>query len=466
MTTVGRHIRVRRRLLALLVLAGLLPAAAGCAGTATQKPKKVDIQLDQDKSQPLNDAQLQALVMGMADTYTGGMLQAAMVLETQAVTPADRQMAHGGKYLTTLAALTIAAGPSPEAALIDLLVLTRMMPVGSARRLSLPDLSPQMAAHAPEYVAALHRLEELIWRDADRVLSEEQQQQLREVVDEWLAEHPLAMAVFYIRLSDFTEIRNPRSAAVVKGMLADVGEATRAVDDIRLLGERALWLSSRMPVVFGYQVERTLYDVVAQEEAQQLINDSLRFTDAAVGIRKEVADAPATLTSQREALIADLTVLQEETIDNLMDGIARERQAFLDEVDARKTMAHEVLEDLQRTIQAARELVDSVDVVVSRFDARETAPGREPLDMADVRDAASEAALAADEFTELLVVAQELLASPYWQQRATEIGSAWGRVEHSGRGWMTYGFRRTLLVIGAALLAVVIYRFIAVKLIK
>jgi hypothetical protein len=286
------------------------------------------------------------------------------------------------------------------------------------------------------------------------------------VVDVWLDEHAEAIVVHFVRLSDFAEIRNPRSAQTVKGMLADVGHATRAVDDVRLLGERALWLGSRMPLALGFQIEATLYDVVAQREAQQLIDDSMRFSDAAAGIREEVAAVPDMITAQREALVADLTELQEVAIDNLMAGIAEERQAFLAELDEREEMAHEVLADLQHTIEAARGLVDSVDVIVSRFDAAETPSGREPLDMADVRDAASEAAIAADEFTELLVVAQELLASPNWQERASEIGTAWGRVEQGGRVWISHGFRRSLAVIAAVFVALVLYRIVAVKLIK
>ena len=86
--------------------------------------------------------------------------------------------------------------------------------------------------------------------------------------------------------------------------------------------------------------------------------------------------------------------------------------------------------------------------------------------MARKASARCSCAVAADEFTELMVVVQDLLASPDWQQRAAEIGTAWGRVEQGGRGWMTYGFRRTLLAIAAALVALVIYRFIAVKIIK
>jgi len=466
MVKVGRHVPRRCRTHGLLILGGLLLLTAGCASTSSSKPQAVAIDLADDTTSSLNQAQLQALVMGMADTFGGGTMQASLALEAHVMQPSDRVIAHGVKYLGVTAAMTIAAGPSPEAALIDLLVLARMQPVGVERRLSLPDVGPGLAEYAPQCISFLRTVEKLVWKDAERILTPEQQEKLRSVIDAWLAEHPKLIAVYYVRLSDFTDLRNPRHATVVKGLLADVGNATRAVDDVRLLGERALWLGSRMPLAVGFQVERTLYDIVAESEAQQLINDSLRFTDAAVGISADVHALPDTITEQREALVADLTELQELAINNLMERIGVQRQALMADLDSREEMARGLLKDLRETIDAANGLVKSIDVVVSRFDSEETEPGREPLDMADVRDAATQAAVVADEFTELLEVAQELLASPNWDHRADQIGAAWTRVEQGGRGWISLGFRQSLMVVGTAFVGLVLYRLIAVKLIK
>ncbi len=455
MVKVGRHVPRRCGTHRLLILGGLLLLTAGCASTSSSKPQTVAIDLTDDTTSSLNQAQLQALVMGMADTFGGGTMQASLALEAHVRQPSDRVIAHGVKYLGVTAAMTIAAGPSPEAALIDLLVLARMQPVGVERRLSLPDVGPGLAEYAPQCISFLRTVEKLVWKDAERILTPEQQEKLRSVIDAWLAEHPKLIAVYYVRLSDFTDLRNPRHAAVVKGMLADVGNATRAVDDVRLLGERALWLGSRMPLAVGFQVERTLYDIVAEPEAQQLINDSLRFTDAA-----------ATLSADLHALPDRLAEIQELAVNNLMERIGEEREALMADFESHEELAHNALQDLRETIDAANALVQSIDVVMSRFDTGEEGSAREPLDMADVGELATQVATAADEFTELLEVAQELLASPDWEHRADQIDAAWSRVEQGGRGWISMGFRQTLMVVGTAFVGLVLYRLIAVKLIK
>lgn len=194
----------------------------------------------------------------------------------------------------------------------------------------------------------------------------------------------------------------------------------------------------------GFQVELTLYDLAAQPEILRLMSDSARFSESTVSLAADVHALP----------------------DRINDVVEAQRRAIAAELDAREAVARDVLAELNTTIDAADRLVQSIDTVAARFDAREMPPDYEPLDMADVRDAAIEAGVAADEFTDLLEVAQGLLASPSWQERSTEITNAWGRVEQGGRGWISLGFRQTLMVIGAAFLALVAYRWVAVKLIK
>ncbi len=442
---------------------------AGCAGS--QRSESPTVRIDSIRSsdgsvKTMNQSQLEGLVQGMADTLSLGVAQATHLLEEQAKTPIDRRAAHALKHLSTTSAVEIAVSPSPEVALLDLLVLSRLLPVAVERRMADPGSAAVIQEHGADFVNYARRIEADLWRDASRMLDDEQKDELRELIDTWLAEHPRVFYVFQVRLSDFTDMRDTRSAKTASGLLAEVGNATRAVDDARLLAERLLWYASRVPMLVGNQVEFTLYDLADQPETQSLIADSTRFTDIAGELAVDFHNLPAQLAEQRELLAADLQKTSELAISQVMNGLTEQREAMMADFDAHAETARGVLVDLRQTIEAANALVNTVDEVVSRFDAGERDPNRAPLDITKVRDAAVEAGIAADELTELLVVAQGLLASPDWSQRASQIDAAWGRLQEGGNSWITLGFRQTLMAMGVFFLGLVAYRVVAVKLVK
>lgn len=119
-----------------------LPALALIAGCASSQPagsEKVQIESVRSTSDTrLNQAQLQALVMGMADVFAAGIVQSTTQLELTATTPADRALIHATKYFAVNAAYSIAAGPSPEAALLDMLALAALTTISTERRVNDP----------------------------------------------------------------------------------------------------------------------------------------------------------------------------------------------------------------------------------------------------------------------------------------------------------------------------------------
>lgn len=439
-----------------------LPAlmiVAGCASSKSTQPKPVRIDSIRSTAaaEPgqLNQSQLQALVMSMADTYVAGMTQNAILLERQATTPEARYQAHAIKYLSSNAAFDIAVGPSPSAALLDLLVLSRLFPISIDRRIAHPRVVPLIKEHGQEFAETCRRLEAEIWKDAARVLTTEQLQELRELIDEWLEERPDVLFVHLVRLSDFTELRDVQAVEAAKGLLAEVGNATRAVDDMRLLAERGLWFSSRMPLLLGFQVEYTLYDIAAEPEVVQLVNDSLRFTDSWEQLVADIHGFPEVIDQQRAAFFRDVDA---------------QREALLTELDSREGMLRGALSELRETISAANRLiistesaVESVDGVVSRFDKGEQ---REPLDITTVRDVAIETAVAAERLTDLLDSTQGLLASPDWDNRILDLETAVGTVQRSGSHWISLTFRQGLYLIAAFFVGLFLYRLVSSKFIR
>ncbi len=103
-------------------------------------------------------------------------------------------------------------------------------------------------------LSRLQQLESELWTYAASVLTAEQIKEVREVLNEWRAQHPDQVDVVFVRFSSFGALgRNPslEKAREAGGLLGPVKEAAAAADEIRALGDRALFLMVRMDEV-GY----------------------------------------------------------------------------------------------------------------------------------------------------------------------------------------------------------------------
>lgn len=173
---------------------------------------------------------------------------------------------------------------------------------------------------------------------------------------------------------------------------------------------------------------------------------------------------PDEIARQRAAFTGDLTALQEKTVADVTAAVTEQREALLADVDQRTQELRDLVADAKDLVQATNTMLGSADTVLSRF-RRSPGDTREPLDVTKVRDAARETAEAADRLNELLVTAQEVLASPGWHDRSGDLSQAMDRVEAGGTRWISRSVLGGLLLIGAGLIALIIYKWVAVKLI-
>lgn len=82
--------------------------------------------------------------------------------------------------------------------------------------------------------------------------------------------------VSHICFDDFGVLgRKPTFEAARKpgGLLAPVSEATEAVDEVRLLGERVMFLLSRSQLLVNFQIEVAFREWVTQPEMGRLLSD-------------------------------------------------------------------------------------------------------------------------------------------------------------------------------------------------
>jgi hypothetical protein len=449
------------RLVALLGFAGVTALGMGCSATPRAEPDTAvdeSVSPTDEATDRLSQAELQDMVMRMADEFYARITETALKLEMIQETPLERAAAHTLKYNLAAAVFDIAVSPQPEEALLDMLVLV-LLERTVFERFWGPEYFP---VNGDLILETLRKLEQNFWHISSRVLSRCQQDDLRGLIATWLEDNPETIFVSPIRFKNFVALRDNTATKRARGLLAEVGDATRAVDQVRLTGERAMWLSTRLPRLAGYQVEQTLFDLALQPEIQRLQSNYDRMTEASERFVAAVEALPENVRRERV-----------DAIDHFMDSLSAERRAFMDDLEAGSEHLSTVTHELRLALEAGIELSDSlnetvssVDRVVARFDESKIDPKREPLKMGELRDAAIETRLAADQLTTMLETSNQILASPEWDLRISNLDTAMDRVEAGGNKWINLTFRQGLILIGVVFAALVAYRWISGRLIK
>ena len=326
---------------------------------------------------------MQALVMGMADDYIASLGESVYLLTRSGkLDSKGRWLAQSFLRNGVGASLDIAVGPNPPVNLLDLLVLTALqswsfeahwIPVGIGDT-GLPALN------------RLKRAEADVWASARAILSEDQLRTLRKLIDTWISENSDRTVVALVRFKEFADERRISSIhlrGMAQGLLQEVGEASAAVDDARLLGERLLWFAGRYPYLLGEQTELTAYRLIDQPEGAQLMEAikstqqlSQALTERIETIQSDLEAQQAAffsrVSAERTAAINQLKTALEatvkesldratesvntqrtEAINQLFDRFAHERTLLLDDLGSRQNEFLELMIELSKTISVS-----------------------------------------------------------------------------------------------------------------
>ncbi|MHC4948673.1 MAG: hypothetical protein ACYTG1_10480 [Planctomycetota bacterium] len=456
----------------VLVIAALL--GAGCTGptTAADQPLRVT-QLGPPAGQApaigerLNEAQVQALVMALADRWAGGIVDAALLLERDVGVGEERLWLHGKKYGAISAAMAIASGPNPDVALLNLLVLVRLER-SNVERHWVPDIYGEERGRP--FLERLRRFEDEVWNDAGRVLSEAQLAELADLVDRWLERNPDARVMSLVRFTDFLDAgglaEGDRTRA--SGLFRQVSEATAAVDRMRLLGERSLWYTQRLAWIAGLQVEGTIYDLVSQPDIATSIAGADRLGAAVEDLAVELRRIPEMFRDEREEMALLVAAEREAAIRQLMDRVAAEREALLGGVESSHDELTSLATQVRATIEAGTVLATTLTATLEAAERTmaelrtldDGATEADPFDPEGLRETTAEAGEAAEKLTGLLDSASALLASPDWGRTQTALSE----LEASGSRWMRRALLHGVVLIAAFFVMLLAYRWVAATL--
>jgi hypothetical protein len=310
----------------------------GCRTIERADPRK---RAAEERTQQLQEVQLE--VMRFADEYAGRSREAVTQFQKGLEDPDGRLLAQNWKVQQASSAYTIASGANPVSNALDMVVLA------SLSRMVVDDtwVAGPYGARA-KAVRDTHRsLESGAWELVNGVLTPEQVAKLRQVITQWRAQHPEVRSVAYIHFRDFAatfgpvqqDAAGPASLLSIVGIdpLSNLDPAVKEIAQTRQLAERAIYYMQRAPDLLDMQVERLGYQFAAMPESRSLLTSVDRVSLIGSSSDRLVDNLPQLLDHEREALVAQITETlnsQSATLGTLAGQLRAALQAGTDTATA------------------------------------------------------------------------------------------------------------------------------------
>lgn len=419
------------------------------------------------------ELQLQTLVLTMADDYIGTTIESTYRNLRPLAKDADQRfIVQTWIASTTGAVITIAAGPDPSISLLDLLVMVRLQRLTFEQRW-MPELWGEDGQ--PMLDDMIH-LEREMWLMTDGYLSDAMRQRLKALIDQWLKENPDRYTVSLVRFDQFldseTASRSQRERA--QGLLREVEQATVAIDDARLFGERLLWFAGRMPIYLSQQAALSAFRLMKQPEIQDTFKALANLQQVVLDLQKQIDQVPDMLATERIAAlnqINELITQQRQAIrGDVTDVLNQQRTALVKDFNglteqARQTFATAettakttrlLVEDTQQLVIETQKLTASLQTLTTSLGLGESSPHAaegEPVTLNDVRSTIREATEAIAQLNSAVSEARQLVDSPNLQKN-------YKLIDRLGDEVINEAFWRLLILIGVFFAGLIALRYL------
>ena len=211
-----------------------------------------------------------------------------------------------------------------------------------------------------------------VWKASRRVLTSEQQDSLRALIQDWIEKNPDQAYVWEIRFTGFSGQRAEEleRVAATGGLLAEAQRARETVEEVRVLAERMTYYLLRAPTLARLQAELGVHNVLEGNQVNRLMDD-LHRTSLAV---EQFGLLAKQLPGEREAAIRQLLREfgreREAALGQLAKEVTREREASI--VQASAELSREREAAVRQVMLEQREAVlallksDELAAVVNR----------------------------------------------------------------------------------------------------
>lgn len=311
-------------------------------------------------------AALQSEVMREADQYVGNVAQASDDLGKQVGTPEARDLALQWKLNEATVAYVNATDENPLLGAVGMVVLA------SLSRMVVEDywVGEKFGAAARPLLATHRQLETNAWRVVEKVLTPDQQAELRQLLQQAREKYPHLRYVSAVRLPELVaklgnvpasnESQKPGSlfGLLYLNPLAGLDPTTQAIQQTRLLAQRMMYYAQRAPMLLSWQVQLTTLQLAAQPEARQILTNVDDVAQSAKVFAQTAADLPALVNDQREA-----------AINQIFAGIATERTNLLATLNGQEAQLRALLPEMQKTLTAGGDMANSLNATIQSLDA-------------------------------------------------------------------------------------------------
>lgn len=414
-----------------------LPARA--VNTVTPGPK------EKEGASPV---EMQQTLLRFADGFSSQMIDAV------------DDLAHGTNRLTTAEALriklafttectSIVTGPNAIANLIDMtafVTVTRM----SIEQYWQPKEYGDSAQSMLEYCRFA---ETEIWRVASTALTQTQLAQLREAIETWHKNQPSPACMLGTRTIELaTEIKRANKEAAnapgnVLGLLmldplAGMDPAVREIAQTRLFAERAIYLMQKLPNTLRWQTELMSLNTVDIPAVQQVVTNSTQIAATLDRFADTAEKLPAQVSAEREAIVTALKTQEKDVASLFNAGTA-------------------MSDSLNTTFK-------TFDALMQRFGVGETnkpakGTNAQPFRIQDYAATAAQLESTAKGLTELMLTLDRTLGSTNLTALSAQFSPAVVQAQAGGRSVVDYAFWKGILLIGVALVAALVYRFLSTR---
>jgi hypothetical protein len=417
----------------------------------------------------MTELELQSNLMSFADRSASILIGALEEFDGQEPTQEARKFIISDISYCLSAAYTIAAEPNPQVALLDLTVIITL-----GREIYEDNVRREYGDQVEPLVQGFKTLETDVWRIVTRVLTPDQQRELRGHIQRWRQSNPDLLVYNYIRFSDFDAER--RASTLVErskggGLFKSVRQVTEEVEETRMLAERAIFLATRLPLLTGHFAEVWMSQLLVNPDAKQVLSDlhqlselSERLVEITDRLPRQIADEQNLIVDR---VMKDVSRLREETVDDVMGEVRTERREAIDqfmtrlaterrdtirELSAEGEQLNQGLGNLRLALEQGNGLVSALDQLAGKLGLDQPPhPDSPPFDIRDYRDALAAASTTANEFT-------ELVESGGLETLLVRLDSTLDRAEKESEELVDHTFRLAIMLIFIWVVAYVVAR--------
>lgn len=319
--------------------------------------------------QELTKLQLQNRLFDLCDLWASSMRSIFEPLIDEATDPDVRSSLIEQKLRSIVSGYTIGVTSDPVSGVLDMMVLSRLLARAWAPGTTGSD---GFGPYANQVATGAQSAEAKIWKIGGALLSASERQQLEERIDRWIAESPDIKSVSFARLSDIDagfDARLEAEVAKSQGLMEVLDEAMQSAEELRMLGERSLWLASRAPILVRMTAEASVVTAFDVPQVQDVLNSSRALPVAVDHLSAQIRDAAANIDRQRREILA--------SVDSARDSIQpmlNQLKELVDRADSVVREARKLTSERSEAAEAAasatkdlREALNTLNAMANRF---------------------------------------------------------------------------------------------------